>query len=235
MTNVFPLRVFDFLPWFLEEEGEIPDHRQVAAADLAEDDFLKALERWVQDNKGGRYKFIGILLNTETSRFEREVKKYITIHRNVLRDESGKNFLILHGYTHLNDNDATGPLREKTYAYIQKLKVERVGLPSILIFPGAAMTHIKDKSQAQPLVVNIEKDVGRWQGELTDYFTLFFRCLFDAIDTVDFTEKQPTRRLDKQFCKKLKKELGYNLMQETTAIVNMPVIGHIVKLVTAMI
>ncbi|MBU4262330.1 MAG: hypothetical protein KKC76_10755 [Proteobacteria bacterium] len=235
MTDFFPLRVFDFLPWFLEEEGEIPDHKQVAAPEQAEEDFLKALELWVNDNKGGRYKFIGILLNTETSGFEREVKKYITTHRNVLRDESGENFLILHGYTQPTEDESSGPLREKTYSYIQKLKVERVGLPSILIFPGAAMTHIKDKSEAQPLVINIEQEAGRWDGELTDYFTVFFRCLFDSIDNVDFTEKRPTHCLNKEFRKKLKNELGYSLVKETTSIVNMPVIGHVVKLITLMI
>ena len=45
-------------------------------------------------------------------------------------------------------------------------------------------------------------------------------------------EKKPTNCLKSEFRKKLKEALGYSPAKEVTEMVNMPVVGNIIKLIS---
>lgn len=231
--SAISLRVKIFDPWLLEEEGEIPETSEVAGINKEETDFLKALEHWVRVKKSGNYKFISILLNTETSNIEKSLKEYIVANPNILREESGKHILVLHAYIK-SKKRATRDVIKTTYEYIKNLDVSRLSLPSLVIFPGPAFAS-SDKAELKTLIMNIGHNSKKWEGDLHEYFTIYFRCLFDVVDGLDPSEKNPVQKLDKEFRKKFKKQSGTSLPGKATEIANMPVIGHIIKLLALLL
>ena len=84
--------------WFPEEDGgedDFPVERfpslQTAGADL-----VAAFKNWLHDNHPKPYKFVGLLLSSDTSSFEKEVKDYCLSHQHMLSMESGDDFLYWH-------------------------------------------------------------------------------------------------------------------------------------------
>lgn len=231
--SAISLRADIFDPWLLEEEGEIPETSEVSGVNEQETDFLKALEKWVRLKKSGNYKFISILLNTETSDIEKSVKGYILANPNMLRDESGEHILVLHAYIKSKKKAARDVIRT-TYEYIKNLDVNRLSLPSLVIFPGPAFAR-SDNAELKTLIMNIGHNSKKWEGNLQEYFTIYFRCLFDVVDELDSAEKNPAQKLDKEFRKRFKTQFGTSLPGKATAIANMPVIGHIIKLLALLL
>ena len=232
MNTYVSVKLFNFLPWYLEEEDDVlPKYNDIFSLKKAENDFLSCLEEFIKNNKKTKsYKFIGFLLNAEISSFEKELKRFILENRKMLSDESGHSFLIFHEYIEDSKSDAQEKLVSKTYSYIKKFDIERTKLPAIILFPGSKMVNAKN-AKNQSTVITIDTKNSR-EGELDDYFTIFFRCLFDTVDLISITEKNPIARLQNEFYKKIKRELGYDHMKEAVKIVNLPIVGNIIKLIS---
>lgn len=58
------------------------------------------------------------------------------------------------------------------------------------------------------LLISIKKEAEVWRGDLNEYFTLFFRSLFDAVNSANISEKDPIFHLEKKIKTNLAKQLG---------------------------
>ena len=180
------------------------------------DDPLLAIENWLAGAGGGkRYKFVGILLNTDTSRFERTVKEFITQNPGFLRDESGSEVLILHPYVG-GDGSDIDEQRKLTYDYIHELNIDRLDLPIVFVFPLGGIDAERSHDDESSLAICLEQGRKGWVAKNPgadqdyDYVTYVFRCLFDAIESVPETASSPINRLREEFGTRLKKKTGHD-------------------------
>jgi hypothetical protein len=212
--------------WFLEsEEEDEQEDNIVTLLEEAQDNLLQELRKWVKANKTGEYKYIGILMNTEVLEIEYALKNYIKKYPQILEKESGDNLLVFHGYK----KDSSIDVSSKACLYIKALGVSRVEFPAILLFPGSRMNCTEQKYRERTLTINIQNETKYWEGSIDEYFTRFFRCLFDAIDSVSISEKDSILRLKVDFKRRFKKQIGYSLSRQGLGIINISIMPTIIK------
>ncbi|MCK5617079.1 hypothetical protein KAR91_85240 [Candidatus Pacearchaeota archaeon] len=222
------------LPWWHPEEDGGDDDFPVEtfpSLQAAGVDLVAAFKNWLHNNHPKPYKFVGLLLNSETSSFEKEVKDYCLSHRHILSLESGDDFLILHHYMDKALQRGASQLLKRTYTYLTMLDVSRTSLPAIYIIPYAAMTSITQDYDGQSLLIELSQGRESWEGTVDDYLTTILRCLYDSVDTIPNHEPNPLISLEAEFNSQIRGQIGESWTKNATKVANMPIISTLLKII----
>jgi len=226
--NPFPIpflrKKWILKPWYLE--GSL-----VESLEITPQNSLEVIKSWVQNNKEKKYKFVGILLNTETLSFEKTLKEFLLENQNLLSKESGPDFFILHPYVKAKGEQIGHAEKQKnlTYSYLHGLGIDTLNLPLILIFPFNGIEAEIAQDDKENLTIQIEQGRKAWTenkcGSEKDYLAYVFRSLFEAIKKIQKTETSPIKKLEEEFEKCLNKKISKHWTELMVKdIPNLPII-----------
>jgi len=213
-----------------EEGGGGPSH-----ADLlqwSQDAVLDSFGKWLNENKPHPYKYIALILNAQTTGLESSLREHTEANLHWLDAESGPDLLILHSDTPSNDGEASSDLIRKTARWIEYLQISRISLPCLFVMPHSAFSCVREKRNS--LVYSMAQPRTHWDGSDADYFTYTFRALFDSVDVVSTDATKPMATLEREFRKSLQGAIDPSWTKKAMSTVNLPFVGHLLKLLSMM-
>jgi hypothetical protein len=195
-----------------------------------EENLIEAFKNWIVAVRPKNYKFIVLVLETSHTSLEIKLNHHIAENREFYDLDSGSELLIVHNCSRHGPNETLAELIRRTGLWLDSLEISRVSLPALVVIPHTRYRAIRE-SQKKMMTYTFGEDWRNWNGSDDDFFITIFRALFDATDQVLENDSDPIRTLNKKFRKSLKKILGTTMADRASTIVNLPVVGHIVKII----
>lgn len=213
-----------------EEGGGGPSHKELLQ--WSQDAVFESFRKWTNENKPRPYKYIALILNAKTTGLESTLQAYTQAQLAWLDVESGPDILILHSDSPSNEDEASIDLIRKTARWVEYLHIPRTSLPCLFIMPHSAFSCIKEKRNS--LIYSLAEPRAHWHGSDEDYITYTLRALFDSVDAVATDTARPIRDLEREFTKRLRGAIAPPWIKKAMNTVNLPFVGHLLKLLSMM-
>jgi hypothetical protein len=220
-----------FVPALFEEEEEEesgPDYDVLAS--WGDQNLVEAFKNWATSVRSKSYKFIALVLETSQTSLELKLNNHISENPDFYDVESGPDLLVVHNCSRFGPNTTIRELTRIASLWLNHLDIGRLALPAIVVLPHTKFSS-HSKSGEEMMVYSFGDGHKHWDGSDADFFFITFRALFDAVDTVSYGDAAPIRTLRKEFRRSLSKSFGTTWMDKASSLVNLPVVGHIIKII----
>jgi hypothetical protein len=214
-----------------EDSGGISDYD---IKSWNEGSLISSIRNFIKSTRSKDYKFIVIVLETSQTSLETKLHEHITDNPRFYDIESGSDILIIHNCNRIGANRSVEDLTSNMLAWLKHIKFERSSLPSLVVIPHTKY-NLPSDDKSKMLIFSLGETRKLWNGTDEDYFVTVFRSLYDSVDNTPSRCWNPIETLQNEFKKRIRKVTSATLADKLTKLINMPVVGQIIRLFGAFV